>query len=386
MMMSIDRRVTVAMLLSFLTSLPLALAQETAPSDPANNVDLYLEAMKYDVITIRENAANRLSQMPEKPFDKLVNVLAKGSKREAVLAALVITKLKAPDADIPQATESGLYDILNNPATEDWRWNIAATLLTRIAADNLKDHVDLWIMGVNHPSPLLPLPSLWALGKTGDAGKPAEESLARLLARPHAQFANIAWKATNRDITDNQISLEEYHPDYEPLFILETMVAIKADPKLMVAPLMRLTQHDNQYIRLDAARLLANLDVEMLPSDPRPHAAMVLAELAGLSYGKVRETAVMKLGEMGPSAAGQLKVLIALLKDDNVKLRIAAANSLGEIGAAAAPALKDLMEARRFSELDTQDAATAIDTAIQKIEDAVQGTMTRLNVDDSNRT
>ncbi len=212
--------------------------------------------------------------------------------------------------------------------------------MTRIADANLNDHVDLWIWGVKHPSSLLPLPSLRALAKTGDAGKPAQDALAALLGRPHQPLTSIVLKA--EIITDGKIGLEKYHRDYEPLFVLEAMSAIQADPQLMVAPLMQLTHHDNEYVRLDAAVLLGKLDAAKLSSDPRPHAARVLADLAKLPYGKVREAAVRELGNMGPNAASQLEALVALLKDADGVLRLEAANALGKMGAAAEPALPAL--------------------------------------------
>lgn len=373
MMMGIHCRISVAFFLGFVAILPGAQAQEAAPYDQSNDVAFYIESMWHKESRIRQNAANRLSELPEKPFDALIGVLARGTKLQAASAAIVLTRLKAPDAAIPETTEAALYGILKNPATEDWRWNLTATLVTQIAEANLKDHVDLWTWGVNHPSPMLPLPSLRALAKTGEAGKPAQEELAALLHRPHGPLTSIVLKP--EVITDGIIGLEKYHPAFEPLFILEAMSAIEADAPLMVEPLMHLTQHVSEYVRLDAAVLLGKLDAAKLPSDPRPHAARVLAELALVPYGKVREAAVIELGKMKADGASQLGALIALLKNGDGVLRTRAANSLGMMGAAAEPALPALREALRFAELDTQDAAAAINAAIQAIETAVQGKM-----------
>lgn len=374
-MMGIRIRISLAMVLSFFAILPVAHAQQAPPPDPANDVAFYLEAMWHKESSIRQNAASRLSAMTEKPFDALVSVLAKGTKLQAASAAIVLTNLKTPDAAIPEKTEAALYEILKDPATEDWRWNITATLVTRIAEPNLKDHVDLWIMGVNHPSTLLPLPSLRALVKTGEAGKPAEDALARLLTRRHQPLTSIMLEP--EIITDGNIGLEKYHPAYEPLFVLETMAVIKADPSLMVGPLMHLTNHVSEYVRLDAAVLLGQLDPAKLPTNPHPHAARVLADLAVVPWGKVRESAVRALGNMGEKAAGELEALIALLKDGDGVLRIQAANALGKMGAAAEPALPALREALRFAELDTQAAVAAINAAIREIENAVQAKMAK---------
>jgi HEAT repeat protein len=307
--------------------------------------------------------------MPVKPWDALVPVLAKGTKWQAASVAIVLAALKSPDAAIPEKTEADLYAILSDPATEDWRWNITATLVTRLAEAKLKDHVALWTWGVNHPSPLVPLPSLRALAKTGEAGKPAEAALAAMLRRPHPPLLSIVLKP--EVITDGQIGLEKYHPAFEPLFILEAMAATKADPELMVEPLMHLTHNLSEYVRLDAAVMLGQLDVAKLSENPHPHAAKVLADLATLPYGKVRDAAVRQLGNMGPKAASELETLISLLKDGNGVIRTEAANGLGKMGAAAEPALPALRDALRFAELDTQDAAAAINAAIQAIEAAV---------------
>jgi hypothetical protein len=373
MMMGMNCRTSVAMLLGCFAILPAAMAQEAAPNDQSNDVAFYLEALWHKESRIRQNAATRLSEMPEKPFDALVGVLAKGTKLQAASAAIVLMDLKTEEEAIPEKTEADLYAILRNPATEDWRWNITATLVTTIADANLKDHVDLWTWGVNHPSQLLVLPSLRALTKTAEAGKSAQDELAALLCRRHPPLTSIVLKP--EVITDGNVGLEKYHPDYEPLFILETMAAIKADAPLMVEPLMHLTHHVNEYVRVDAAVMLAALDPAMLPTDPRPHAAKVLAELALLPYGKVRESAVIALGEMKEDAVTELGALIALLNDGDGVLRTAAANALGNMGAAAEPALPALREALRYAELDTQDAAAAINAAIRAIEMAVQGKM-----------
>jgi hypothetical protein len=297
----------------------------------------------------------------------------------------VLSNLKTADEPIPADTLAALYAILSNPATEVWRWNITATLLaggpgqrgavraysedevvpsrqTGIAEDSLKDHVDQWIWGVNQSSPMIQLPSLRALQKSGEHGKPAQAAVLALLHRHRAPLTSIVLMP--RLVTDGFTGYEQAIPQYDPVVILETLVAIKADANLLVDPLTRLTRHTSEYVQLDASAMLGKIQADQATTD---YAAKVLSDLAVLSWGKVRKDAVAELGKIGPPAASALPTLVQLLESSNGDLRTQAAISLGKMGTAAKPALEALRKAQRYAELDTQEAVDAIKTAIESI-------------------
>ncbi len=370
--------------LSWLMAAPPAWSQETTQSEVA----FLVEALDHPDARIRQNAVTKLGELPDKPFEALVAVLEQGTEFQAACAAVVLKNFKIGLArqPIPTATQTALYGILANPQTEAWRWNITAVLLagrpyrsenaedTRItsnsgiAEESLEDHVDQWIWGVNHPNPRIQLPSLWALQKTKQKGKSAEKAVAGLLHRPRKPLTSVVLQ--RQIVTDGSLGIQTPIPQYDPLTILETLAAIGADPALMAEPLIALTKSDCEYVRVDAAAMLGKLDAAKLQNDPRPFAAQVLAKLAAEPWGKVREAAVRELGNIGEPAAGQLPVLIALLREGDDALRLQAAISLGKFGAAAKPALPALNTARRYAELDTQPVAAALKTAIETIEKA----------------
>ena len=397
MMIGYWQRMALVLSLGLFAAAPAAWSQEADEETP-NEVAFLIKALRHPEPRIRQNAVDRLTQLPDKPFDALVPVLATGEEFDAATAAVVLARLKSPGVPIPETTEAALYQILRSPGTEAWRWNMTATLLaglpndpvrsdeddseeeepmapreTGIAESHLKDHVDLWTWGVRHPSPLVQLPSLRALQKTKQAGKPAESAVENLLHREGPPLTSYVLRP--KIVTDGKIGLEQPLPDYDPLVILETLVAIQADPHRMVDPLKRLMHHPSEYIRLDAAAMLGKIDAANLEADPRPDAAKTLADLAMLPWGNVRAEAVRELGNMGAPAAVVLDTLIRMLNDANGRVRIQAAIALGNMGTAAKPALPALKAALEYAELDTRDAITTIQTAIQKIEMAIREQM-----------
>lgn len=350
--------------------LPSARSQTPPSSDGPDQVKFLIEALSHPEARIRQNAVRLLSERQEKPYDALLTLLAEKPKFQAASAAVVLNEIASKETPLPDQTRERLYGILSAPETETWRWNITATLLAEeagIAGDSLKDHVDLWIWGVRHPDPMVQLPSLRALQKIGEAGKPAEEAVADLLNRPRRPLTGLV--INQQVVNDGLIGLEQPIPEYDPLTICETLAAIEADPNRYVPPLMSLLHHNSEYVRLDAAAILGQVDAEKLDHYPRPQAAAVLSELAAPTTGKVRVSAVRELGNMGRAAAGELDVLVKLLKDKSGDVRLEAAASLGKMGSAAERALPDLKQALRFAKLDTQDAVETMTQAIEAIEE-----------------
>ncbi|MCA9071979.1 MAG: HEAT repeat domain-containing protein [Planctomycetaceae bacterium] len=375
-------RVALLFVLGFLITAPPVWSQESKESndktekeEKAKEVDFLIKALSNPAARIRGNAFNALVKQDPKPYEALIAELAEGNQLEAASVALVIKELKKETKPLPRENLKAMYAILYNPATEPWRWNITATLIsgatakTGIAVDSLKDHIALWTWGVQHPAPIVQLPSLRALQKTGEDGKTAEHAVAGLLHRPQPPLTSIVLESAIREHWI--IGLEHAFPDYTPLTILETLFAIKADAHLMVDPLAKLMHHPSEYVRLDAAAMLGKIESADFPV--RQRAARVLAELATIPWSKVREEAVTELGNIGEPAATELKVLIDLLKDAKDEIRLQAAVSLGKLEAAAEPALPDLKEALALAKkLDTGEPVLRISEAIAAIEKAIK--------------
>ena len=365
-MNGMNRRVSLVFLWGVLTAAPFARSQgpspEAQPEDPA----FLVEALSHPESRIRQNAATQLVKLGEQAVPALLPVMRKGNEFQTASAAIVLSSLKGNANPIPAPLQKSLYDMLSDPGTDVWRWNITATLLVRIAEDSLKNHVELWTWGVNHPSPLIGNASLLALQKTGADGKPAQAALLELLHRQRLPLTSVVLKP--RIITDGLIGFEQVVPDDDPLLILETLMAIQADPQVMVEPLIVLMHHPSEYVRVDAAFHLAKLDAAKLKADPKPEAARVLADLALLPWGQVRELAVRRLGEIGEPPADVIAVLARLLEDKNGDVRREAAIALGNIGPTARSAVPALKKAIRFSELDTEATRNAMIEALKKIE------------------
>ncbi len=359
--------------LGVLTLTTSAWSQEDSTDEKPEDVDFLIKAMWNPEARVRQQASDLLAGLEEKPWDKVVSVLATEPQFPAATAAILLEKmkkkLKSPEDPIPAKTQAALYDILSNPATEPWRWNLTAILIRRIAPDSLKNHVELWTWGVNHPAPIIQLPSLLALQGAEKAGQPAQYAVVGLLKKRRFPLTSLV--LSPQIVTDQYIGLEQSIPAYDPLIILTTLVKIEADPNLMVGPLTRLTHHVSEYVRLDAAAMLGKLKVEQLPADPRPYAARVLADLATLPWGKVRVAAVIELGKVGKPATEMLPVLVKLLNERDDDIRVEAATAIGKLGINARSAKDDLKKPLRYAKLDREKAVEAVTAAIKAIDDAI---------------
>ncbi len=361
-----SRRVSLVFLLGILAAGPAAWSQAPMPEAALQDPELLVEALRHPDSRIRQNAASQLIKLGEKAVPALLPMMKTGSEFETASAAIVLSNLKNAADPVPASLRKALYDILSDPKTDVRRWNITANLVIQIAEDSLKDHIALWTWGANHPSPLIGNASLSALQKIGSDGRAAESAVLALLNRPRLPLTSVVLKP--RVITDGLIGFEQAVPDYDPLVILETLIAIGADAKLLVEPLTVLTNHPSEYVRADAAELLAKLDPAQLKTDPRPLAARVLAGLAVLPWGQVRELAVVRLGDIGASAAGEVPALAKLLEDKNGNVRMQAAIALGKMGAAAQSAVPALEKALRFSPLESEENREAMQKALDQIQ------------------
>ena len=346
-----------------------AWSQPPGPAAGREDAAFLMEALWNPEARVRQNAVKLLSELDERPYDDLVKHLESGSPIEAATAAVVLEQMTTLEVPLPESVRGELYRILEIRPAVPWRWNITATLLAGepgSAGDSLKDHIDLWIWGVEHPSPFMQLPSLRALERMGSDGQAAEEPLLALLNRPRRPLTSLV--IDPQVIADQLIGIEQSIPDYDALTILETLVAIEADANRLLGPLTRLTRHDSEYVRLDAASMLGKIKTSEPQSEPARQAAEVLSELATNRTGNVRVAAVKQLGEIDGAVEERLSVLgDLLLEDRNDDVRLQAARSLGSMGSAAMPALEKLERALRFAKLDTQDAERVIADAIAAI-------------------
>ncbi len=394
-MNGVFRRVWLLVLCGILSAPPAACPQPPLTETPTEDPELLVKALSHPESRIRQNAANQLVLLGDKGIPRLLDVLktpVETTEDEArtASAAIVLIRLKAAGTGFSNSPEPSLYQILSDPATRPARWNIVANLLAQIADDSLKDHADLWTWGVNHPSPLIGHASVLALKKIGDDAeavrdalseierktappalpdgerKAAEAALLKLLHRPRLPLTSIVLRP--RIITDGRAGWEQAVPAYDPLLILETLIAIQADPQVMVEPLTVLSRHPSEYVRVDAAFYLATLEAEALPTDAKPFAVRVLAQLAKLPWGQVRELAVRRLGQIGQPPKDVIEALAGLLEDKDGEVRKQAAISLGNIGSAAKFVMPALDKAIEYSRLDTEDTFKAMREAKQKIE------------------
>lgn len=368
-------RVALLCVVGVLSTAGPAWSQAPKNEEQAAEVDFLIKALSNPAPRIRGNAFNRLKDQDPLPYEALVAELAHAKPLQAAAVALVMRESKKENTSLPESTQRALYAILYNPATEAWRWNITATLLSGatensgIAVESLNKHIKLWTWGVQHPAPIIQLPSLRALQKIGEEAKPAASAVAALLERSQPPLTSLVVEPAI--ITHGIMGLEYAFPAYTPLTILETLVGIHADSHWMLEPLTKLTHHPSEYVALDAAAMLGK--IEDAPLATRQHATHVLAQLATLPWSKVRLEAVTELGNIGEPAASELDVLIRLLKDRNDEVRLQAAVSLGQLKAAAKPALPALEEALKLAKtLDTGDPVLRISEAIAAIKEATK--------------
>jgi HEAT repeat protein len=190
-----------------------------------------------------------------------------------------------------------------------------------------------------------------ALGRIGDAARPAAAELIRALDDPDPHVGAVAARSLGDLAPDVPVAvpaLVRAFPRVEAVRAVAEYGPVAAEA---VEPLTGLLAHADPAVRWNAARALGKL---------RGTAAAAVPALANALTDpaqEVREHAAEALGEIGPAATAALPALVRALSDPVPRVRRDAVRSLGNLGPAAKPALADV-QARKKDD-DPEVRATA---------------------------
>ncbi len=231
-------------------------------------------------------------------------------------------------------------------------YHFAAPMLARLlqnGGDPDQRRFAAWALGRVQAPPELAVPLLLA-ALADDSPKlriSALQSLAQVApdARPEVVAAMVA---ATRDPDPGVVRIA--------LFALRETRGLPADTVLPVA--VGLLDHEDHYLRHEAANVLARLKEGALPALDRLRAAL------GDPEEIVRNSAAAAIAAIGPAAAPAVPELTAALQDPESGTRMFAARALGAIGPAAADALPALEAGRN----DMSDyTRREIESAIRRI-------------------
>jgi len=136
----------------------------------------------------------------------------------------------------------------------------------------------------------------------------------------------------------------------EPLFILATLIKIKAPASSIEPQLVMLLQSEKSEVRRQAAELL----IELKPHNTQPLVAGLLS-LLRYTHPDVKLWAMNQLGELGPQAAAAISQLNLELNDADPFVREAAATSLADIAGRNPHVAIKVATALRFHDLSGGD-------------------------------
>lgn len=322
-----------------------------------------LKALLHADPGIRSRAHQKIVEEGQKSHAAgLIAIVESGSIRDSAIAGYTLTKLppKLSDENLKR-----LYGWLSAAGVGDERWSIVAQVLLD-DEHSLKDHADAWISVANQSSPFRHALGVQALRQLAESDleegvrQSAIAALNGLLARMHEPFQVL--QLDDQLLTSRFIGYESHYFSDDVLAVLEVQVALKASPGSIVGPLQGLIARDDEFARLEAARVMGMLE------GYEAQAANVMAALAADPYSRVQRSAVIAIGDLGAKASGVAHVLADLLDSGDSTLRRSVAEALGAIGPAAKSALPTLKNALKVEEFSTEENREAFKKAIESIE------------------
>jgi HEAT repeat protein len=271
---------------SFLVTCCLLLFAATAvrSQEPPVDVGFEAEAIFSNASEIRRSAAVVLRSHPAEAAPKLIESLqTRGPKHASIAAAILVSLGKDENknsAAAPFAPQ--LVELLANEKLDARNWYLAANVLDKVHPKSKKDALPSILAALRQPpdakqyamKQYAALQMLYYMKLGSDDAEEVRTALFDLLHRqPRVTFKGVymeydgTLQADNLAYTD-EICVYDLDPNKhvyfirEDLFILATLKRLGANPAELIEPLTELAQHRDEYIRLEAAIQLGELEAE----------------------------------------------------------------------------------------------------------------------------
>jgi HEAT repeat protein len=171
----------------------------------------------------------------------------------------------------------------------------------------------------------------------------AREPMLRLLKIPQTQIKRIALSAlgrirpTNQDVINGILNVLKEDPVLK-MEAIESLGELKVGDKAVVAALSNALSDNWEYVRMAALKALMNIGPTAIDTAPD------IAEKAKNSSESemVRIAAISALYKIAGNSRLVVSTSVDLLKDSNVKIKIADVNLIEKLGAAAQAAIPEL--------------------------------------------
>lgn len=376
----------------FTTPMTTLKAQEETDRPPARDTparDAELVEFLFDALhnrdeSIRREAFRRLQQNEDLPITpRLVDALLHADQGTACRAVSALVgrldylrraadrpgpRIKLLDED--QTHLQPVRALIDAGNTEFWRWYLAVWTIEQLDADSLSRHIPALIEAVYAAQPMRQYAAARALKVVAaDCGDDARSALlAALRQRGRPKFVGV-YLRYNRTIERNAVaysadvwapiagSAELQYYAADDLLLCDALLAMDAGFAEIGGPLTVMSRHDNESVRLQAARQLVRLGPDGARAADAALARLLLDRRSGLvrqladENAPTRDEAIGLLVGLGSEARAVVSPLAALLDSGEDRLRQSTAIVLGELGRVAAGAAPALERAIRMESL-----------------------------------
>ncbi len=381
-----------------------ALAQEPPPlqEDAGRIAARLIFALDHADSAVRKGAADALEAaalgegpLRDKAIDALARAVAAKPAMPAARAAVVLGRIGFVLANDPQANAADfasrvaprLRSVAENPHAESWRWNVAVSLLDKIAPEEFLSSAEppqpgsaparalletALIPALRGNDPLRQFAAVQCLHHLGPKAKGALPALLALLDRGRCGFRGVylsdqvldddrmayageigLYDARFRLLVDERFQQVKAAFVVDELLILETARRLGAAETALLPALIGLAHHPGEAVRLGAASQLV-----FFGPQAQAAAAGALASLLADPYSdfylllgdeddQIRADAQRLLLQLGAESRGEVvPSLVGLLASRERLLRESAAVVLGRYGPSAAASLPALEAAK----------------------------------------
>lgn len=365
-------------------------AQKKIDAEPA----FLVEALSHRGQAIRLRAAQFLTDENVDAVPVLVDSVLRSRELPAVRAGVVLidrldklrrttvagqTQLKLTERE--RQLVRGLLAVVQDDRAESWRLYLATNLLDKLDPDSLPEALPALAAALGSGDGMKQYAAVQAMYRLGPAASSIQEALWPLLARP-GEFRGLA--IAKRVVDDDLAAWTDDIGAYDilfrldsfvtrELFVLETLRRVGAEPGRLTAALAAMASHESQDVRLEVARQLGLLGApakgvaaKVLSGLLTEHSSALLVPLSDENT-QIRDDAIGLFTQLGPAAVETVPSLARLLSARDDRLRLSAAVTLGRIGPGAVGAVSALRRALQFERLREGDDHEAMSDALQKI-------------------
>ncbi len=323
----------------------------------ADNIDMLIQGLQHQAPGVRKRAQVELTKNV-KAADPLLNKIRSGRLPEVLPVAYVLST----KGDLGATAGDKLAEIIRDPATESWRWDVAVQLLRKVAPGQLEAVLPELIAALSRDA-LRIHSSLMALQDLGAKATNAQLPLLHLMERPHDPLSGVLINALC--VETQSVASTQPQWLYDDLLILETLKKVGATDEMLLPRLTRLANYEHRSVRLHAA-----LQLSRLGKDGQLIAEKTLIQLLNDDHEGIREETLKGLRRLKTTSSEAVAALIPMLSRPEASVRRAAVFVLTDMGPAAKDALPALERATGFQNLIDPNSGDAqlYDAAVKSVQ------------------